>query len=248
MPSRTDVRVCSLLHLHLAAAATKGDIRAARRAASGVWSNPRARPAWCHRAEFEPARVGWCAIMRPAKATTPSLGSAPLAPHPETEVSDDNKQGFLSRYRMHQLVFSIHQQAKAFGRGVEDVPVPANLGLLSPDVRRELWAGQALDDSALAKWRASTVVRSSMEMQAAWGGSLAGQGRYCNLPRARTGCRPCSMTGGARSSASTSPSPFIFHPTDANSLSGPAMCAESHTCANQLVLPTDDTSELACLY
>ena len=66
-----------------------------------------------------------------------------LAPNPETEVSDENKQGFLSRYRMHQLVFSIHQQAKAFGRGVGDVPVQGNLGLLSPDERRELWAGQA---------------------------------------------------------------------------------------------------------
>ena len=36
-----------------------------------------------------------------------------LAPNPETEVSDENKQGFLSRYLMRQLVTSIHQQAKA---------------------------------------------------------------------------------------------------------------------------------------
>ena len=88
--------------------------------------------------------------MRPASDNNYARICTARSPDPETEVSDENKQGFLSRYLMHQLVTSIHQQAKAFGKGVEDVTGPGNLALLSPDELRELWAGQALDDSALA--------------------------------------------------------------------------------------------------
>ena len=72
------------------------------------------------------------------QATTVSLGAVPLTPNPDTEVNDENKQAFLSRYLTHKLVTSINQQAKAFGQGVEDVTGRGNLELLSADELKEL--------------------------------------------------------------------------------------------------------------
>ena len=142
---------------------------------------------------------------------------------------------------MHQLVTSIHQQAKAFGKGVEDVTGPGNLALLSPDELRELWAGQALDDSALAKWRARTVVRNSMDTQAAmlweWLARCSPDVRSRVLRFTTGSTRLPSLLEGWRCTLERKHEPLTIHPTDANGLSGPAMCAESHTCANQLLLP-----------
>ena len=198
-----------------------------------------AQPAFVERRLSQQGLAGVLSCVR--QATTASLDPVPLAPNPDAEVSDENKQGFLLRYLTHQLVSSIDQQANAFRRGVEDVTGPGNLGLLSPDELKELWAGQALDDSTLAKWRARTRVQDSMETQAAmlweWLSSCSPDHRSRVLQFTTGSTRLPSLLTGWRCTIERKHEPLTIHPTEANGLSGPAMCAESHTCVNQLLLP-----------
>ena len=138
-------------------------------------------------------------------------------------------------------MLSIDQQAKAFGQGVEDVTGRGNLGLLSADELKELWAGQAVDDSALAAWKERTVVKDSMDAQAAmlweWLNGCSPDDRSRVL-KFTTGSRrlPSQLTGW-RCTIGRNHEPLTIHPTEANGLTRPVMCAGSHTCVNQLLMP-----------
>ena len=200
-----------------------------------------AQPAFIEKSLTQQGFVGVTSLTCERQATTGSLGPIPLFPDPDTEVSDENKQAFMSRYLTHQLVLSIDQQAKAFGQGVEDVTGRGNLGLLSADELKELWAGQAVDDSALAAWKERTVVKDSMDAQAAmlweWLNGCSPDYRSRVLQFATGSKRLPSQLAGWRCTIQRKHEPLTIHPTEANGLTRPAMCAESHTCANQLFLP-----------
>ena len=138
-------------------------------------------------------------------------------------------------------MLSIDQQAKAFGQGVEDVTGRGNFGLLSADELKKLWVGQAVDDSALAAWKDRTVVKDSMDAQAdmlwEWLNSCSPDYRSRVLQFATGSKRLPSQLTGWRCTIQRKHEPLTIHPTEANGLTRPAMCAESHTCANQLFLP-----------
>ena len=44
----------------------------------------------------------------------PNPLEAPLAPDPETEVTDENKRRYLERFLEHKLILTIAQQADSF--------------------------------------------------------------------------------------------------------------------------------------
>ena len=209
-----------------------------------------AQPTFLEKSLSQQGLVGATSLTYERQATTVSLGTVPLAPDPDTEVSDENKQAFLLRSLRHQLVDSIDQPAKAFGQGVEDVTGRGNLGLLSADELKELWAGQAVDESALAAWQSRTVVEDSMEAQAAmlweWLKRCSPDDRSRVLQFATGSTRLPSVLTGWRCTIQRKHEPLTIHPTEANGLTRPAMCAGSHTCANQLLLPMwESVAELA---
>ena len=120
---------------------------------------------------------------------------------------------------------------------------------MSADELKELWAGRALDDSALEAWKERTIVKDSMEAQAAmlWEWLRRCTPHYrSQVLQFTTGARrlPSQLTGWG-CTIERKHEPLTIQPTEANGLTGPAMCAESHTCANQLLLPMwGSTAEL----
>jgi len=104
----------------------------------------------------------------------PDLGEIELVPGgAKIEVTDENKEAWLTLSLRHELVTSIEFAAAAFREGLIDVFSGSSdacplLCLLGPDELIELWGKGGVERHEVAPWRAVSRVSRAIEMQAVW--------------------------------------------------------------------------------
>ena len=155
-------------------------------------------------------------------------------------VTDANKAAYLERWLEHKLVRCIAPQAAAFAEGVEDVVPSRAFSLLSADEMRAAWGGAALDDAALAAWRARATMSGEVALQAAllweWLAAAPPTTR-ANVLRFATGSS--RLEGGAELSMRIDRqlAPVVLRPTAENGLKADARLARAATCSRAIHLP-----------
>lgn len=183
-----------------------------------------------------------------SRQTTTQHYVAPLAPDPESVVTDADKEVWLRRKLEHQLVHTIAAQAHAFREGVCKVLGPHGLSLLSAAELQELWGGHAIDDERLAQWCAaadtSGIDAGLGELFWQWLQESSQEKRAQVLQFATGATRlPSEMHGWHFTIRSAGESYPTIQPTPDNGLAAPAMCARASTCSNSIYLPPYDDSE-----
>lgn len=104
----------------------------------------------------------------------PSVGEVELVPGGKSiEVTDANKQEWLTQLLKHKLVLSQELAATAFRDGIIDVwggsgHICPLLCLLSADELVDLWGGRGVEAKDVARWQAVTEVSPYVAQQAEW--------------------------------------------------------------------------------
>jgi len=97
-----------------------------------------------------------------------------LIPHGSSiEVTDENKERWLTELLRHKLVTSMRSAAESFRDGLMDVfggaaGVCPVLCLLSADELTDLWAGRGVSQEDVAQWRRVAQVSPIVQRQADW--------------------------------------------------------------------------------
>ena len=197
-------------------------------------------PAFVQRSLSEQGLDGVLTLSRQVTTAAPSCPGAPLAPDPETLVTNDNKELFLERTLLHKLVLTIAQQADAFRQGCEDVVGGSTLCRFSADELAALWGGNQLDDEALKTWQEHTKVGSEEVEEPAkffwmWLQSCTPQYRARVLQFATGSTRlPLNLSGWEFTIGPQS-NQVVIQPSDSNGLTKPTRLASTHACGGGLL-------------
>ena len=172
-------------------------------------------------------------------AADPDCPGAPLAPQPDTAVTNENKILFLERSLQHKLVLTIAQQADAFRHGCEQVVGESCLSRLSADELTPLWGGNELDDEALNTWKAHTAVSSAVERQAQffWTWLQGCTPKYrAEVLQYATGstCLPSNLREWEFNIGPES-NKVVLEPTASNMLTRPVLLASTSSCGGGML-------------
>jgi len=190
----------------------------------------RGQQAWLRRSLTEAGLKG----QTFSRALTGDLAEEELVPGgKELQVTEENKEEWLRLHLEHKLHDSRQMAADAFRAGLLDTlggeaqrTCPL-LVLLSPREITQLWAGSAIGEAGVARWREVAVVSDAVQQQAVWLWELLEQGSEefrQQVLRFSTGAGRLGPGGLAR---------FEVQPADG----GDEALPRAMTCANMLMLP-----------